>query len=40
MRMIYLTDSKPKKIIKLDPIDPEDINIDLQLVSTWSQNNK
>jgi hypothetical protein len=29
MRIIYITESKPKKQIKLDPIDPLDLGIDL-----------
>lgn len=40
MRMIYITERMPKKIVKLDPIDPEDLNIDLSIVSRWSENNK
>lgn len=29
MRMIYITPTKPNNKIKLDPLDPEDLNIDL-----------
>jgi hypothetical protein len=32
MRIVYLAEKKPKKIIRLDPIDPEDINIDIATV--------
>jgi hypothetical protein len=40
MRLIYLTEKKPKKIIKLDPLDPEDLNIDLDVVCRWSEKNR
>lgn len=40
MRMIYITETMPKKKIKLDPLDPQDINIDIPTVSRWSNNNK
>lgn len=36
MRMILITSSKPKKIVRLDPIDPEDLNVDLETVLRWS----
>lgn len=38
--MILITNSKPKKIVRLDPIDPEDLNVDLDTVQRWSENNK
>lgn len=40
MRIIYITESFPREKIKLDPIDPEDLNVDLELVKKWSPNNK
>ena len=39
MRMIYITKDKPKNKIRLDPLDPEDLNVDLELVQAWSTNN-
>ncbi len=32
MRIVGLVQSKPKKNIRLDPLDPEDLNIDLTVV--------
>ena len=40
MRIIYITDKKPRQKIKLDPLDPDDINIDLDVVENWSQDNR
>lgn len=40
MRLIYITERKPKQKIRLDPIDPEDINIDLDVLNRWSSDNK
>lgn len=40
MRVVYITPNKPKNVVKLDPLDPEDINVDLQLVTSWSRDNK
>lgn len=39
MRMIYITPNKPKLQIRLDPLDPEDLNVNLQVVERWSQDN-
>lgn len=36
MRIIYITETNPKKKIKLDPLDPEDLNIDISIVCRWS----
>lgn len=33
MRIIYITTQKPKQKIKLDPLDPESLNIDLKIVT-------
>lgn len=40
MRMILITNCKPKKVVRLDSIDPEDLNVDLEAVLRWSENNK
>ena len=40
MRMIYITPFKPKHKIRLDPLDHEDLNADLQVVCKWSRNNE
>lgn len=32
MKMIDIVDSKPKTKVRLDPIDPEDLNVDLEVV--------
>ena len=33
MRIIYIKKKKPKDKIKLDPLEPDDLNIDLDIVS-------
>ena len=38
--MIYITSFKPKHKIRLDPLDPEDLNADLEVVCKWSRNNE
>jgi hypothetical protein len=40
MRIVYITESKPKRRIRLDPLDNETLNIDLAVVTQWSPNNK
>lgn len=40
MRIIYVTETQPKKKIRLDPLDPEDLNVDPSVVTRWSENNK
>ena len=39
MRIIYITKKKPRQKIKLDPLDPEDLNADLDVVKSWSEDN-
>ena len=40
MRMVYITKKKPKQKLRLDGLEPEDLNVDLDVVSKWSDNNK
>ena len=37
--MVYITANRPKHTVKLDQIDPEDLNVDVELVQQWSKNN-
>lgn len=39
MKLIELLPSRPKNRIRLDPIDPEDLHIDIETVNKWSRNN-
>ena len=32
MRLIDIIQKKPKKIVRLDPIDPEDLNVEIDVV--------
>jgi hypothetical protein len=38
--MVYLTENKPKLKIKIDALDSENLNVDLNLVCQWSNNNR
>jgi hypothetical protein len=39
MRIISILKSKPKQKVKLDPIGPEDINISMENIMEWSEDN-
>jgi len=39
MKLIELLPNRPKSRIRLDPIDPEDLHIDIETVNKWSRNN-
>jgi hypothetical protein len=39
MKIIDIIPNAPKTRIRLDPIDPEDLCVDLEVVEKWSRNN-
>ena len=39
MKIVAILPTKPKKKIKLDPINIEDLTIDLDVIQEWSRNN-
>ena len=36
MRIIYVKKKRPRDKIKLDPLEADDLNIDLEIVAQWS----
>jgi hypothetical protein len=39
MKIVAILPSKPKKKVILDPVDIEDLTIDLDVIQEWSRNN-